>query len=71
MSDPVIYLVAQDNGDKYLVEASSRAQAIRHVARNMFDAKPATPRDVARLMGDGLTVESAKQQEADEAETRG
>jgi hypothetical protein len=59
-----IYLVSQDVGNKYLVDAATPAQALRHVAAGMFDVKVATPHDVARLVADGVAVESAGEQEA-------
>ncbi len=54
-----IYLVTINNEEKHLVDASSQSQAIRHVARNMFSAKPATTHEVAALIGDGAKVEKA------------
>lgn len=59
-----IYLVSQDVGNKYLVDAATPAQALRHVAAGMFDVKVATPHDVARLVADGVKVETAGEQEA-------
>lgn len=66
-----LYVVAVDTGHKYLVDAGSASQAIRHVTRNMCSATPATPKDVARLMDEGVKVESAKDAEAAEAGVRG
>lgn len=69
-----LYVIAQDTGQKFLVDAPNAAQAIRHVTAGMFEAKPATPKDVARLMDEGVKVETAtrdKAAEADAASVRG
>jgi hypothetical protein len=63
--------VSQDVGNKYLVDAATPAQALRHVTAGMFSVTPATPKDVARLMDDGVKVENARDAEAAEAATRG
>lgn len=55
-----IYVVL--NGDeRRLVEATSAAQAIRHCVANKYSAKPATPKEIAQFMRDGLTVEKANE----------
>ncbi len=59
-----LYIVSQDTGDKYLVDAATPAQALRHVTTGMFYVKPATPKDVARLVADGVKVQSADAREA-------
>lgn len=60
MAEGVLYVVSDsEKGDERLVDANSRAQAIRHVSLGRFGAKPATPRDVARLMDAGIRVEDA------------
>lgn len=42
-----------------LVEATSQAQAIRHVVSDLYRAEVATTKDVAQAMGSGLQVEVA------------
>ena len=54
-----IYIVSQDTGDKYLIGAATPAQALRHVTTGMFDVKAASPKDVARLVAEGVKVQSA------------
>ncbi len=54
-----IYVIEQSNGDVFMVEAGSQAQAIRHTVRSLFKARPAKPQDVAKLIGDGVKVEKA------------
>lgn len=53
-----IYIVT--SGEKsHLVQATSQAQALRHVAGKTFLVEVAKAIDVARLMSDGTTVETA------------
>ena len=48
------------NGDKsYLVQASSQAQALRHIAGKHYTVDVAKAVDVAQLMGKGVQVETA------------
>lgn len=60
-----IYSVSNttDNSTR-LVLASNPAQALRHVANNLFDVKAATAMDVANLMAKGAVVEQSKAEEA-------
>ena len=62
-----IYVVSQDTGDKFLIDAATPAQALRHVTAGMFDVKAASPKDVARLVGEGVKVEAAKAEATQEA----
>ncbi len=64
MADTRIYLVVEKGAgaSKRLVEATSAAQAIRHCARNVYEAQAAAPKDVAALMGSGVTIEQATEQ---------
>lgn len=71
MSPTRIYTVAQETGDKFLIEAATPAQALRHVTAGMFRVEVASAKDVAQLMAQGVKVESAKAAEATEAATRG
>jgi hypothetical protein len=47
-----------------LVEAASPAQALRHVARGTFRVAVAGSLEVARMMGHGVTVERATDDDA-------
>jgi hypothetical protein len=48
------------SGDKtHLVQATSQAQALRHVAGKTFGIEVAKSIDVATLMSKGVTVETA------------
>ena len=53
-----IYLV-RHNLECRLVDASSAAQAIRHVVADRYTAKPATAKDIAVHMSAGVAVETA------------
>ena len=45
------------NSQSHLVQASSQAQALRHVAGKLYLVEVAKAIDVAQLMGKGATVE--------------
>lgn len=50
------------NGDKsYLVQASSQAQALRHIAGKHYTVDVAKAIDVAQLMSKGAQIEVATQ----------
>lgn len=62
-----IYLVRQIVASKpddivtsYLVEATSRSQAERHVAAKLIQSEIAKPQDIVSFMGAGGKVETAK-----------
>ena len=58
MSDQRIYKVT--NGDKeYLVQATSQAQALRHVAGRLYSVEIAKSLDVAQMMLSGIQLEVA------------
>jgi len=61
MANTRIYVVLDHGGTKKhrLVEATSAAQAIRHCARNVYEAKPATPKALAAIMSAGVQIERA------------
>lgn len=59
MANDRIYVVTHGD-EQRMVEASTPAQAIRHVTRGAFTAKPAGARDVAYLMGRGVVVEKSE-----------
>ena len=47
------------NGQVYLVQASSQAQALRHIAGKLYQIDVAKAIDVAAMMGQGASVEVA------------
>ena len=53
-----IYVVT-NGGAQHLVQASSQAQAIRHIAGKTFDVRIAKTLDVAQLMSKGKILETA------------
>ena len=58
MADQRLYKVT--NGDKtYLVQATSQAQALRHVAGRVYAVDIAKPLEVAHLMSAGIPLEVA------------
>ena len=58
MADQRIYKVT--NGDKsYLVQATSQAQALRHVAGRLYSVEIAKSLDVAQMMLSGIQLEVA------------
>jgi hypothetical protein len=74
MSESRIYSVLDGDIDAVrLIEATSAAAAIRHVAAQRYRVSIAKPKDVAYHMAQGVKVEQAKRPiaEAVEAELRG
>jgi len=63
MADTRIYLVSINGSEKpedsRLVDASSAAQAQRHVAKKLLPVRVASQRDIARLVAAKVSVESA------------
>lgn len=59
MSSKRIYIITDKHGHSRLVEATNPAQALRHVANDMYAVRPAGTYDVARLVKDGAPVEQA------------
>ena len=57
-SEQRIYKVA-GAGSVYLVQASSQAQALRHIAGKLYQIDVAKAIDVAAMMGQGASVEVA------------
>ena len=55
-----LYRVTQDNGEQHLIDAATPAQALRHVTAGMFTVAIASPKEVAGMMANGVTVETAK-----------
>ena len=66
MADQRIYKVTGNN-TSHLVQASSQAQALRHVAGKQYQVEVAKAVDVAQLMTKGHAVEVASftQEQAD------
>lgn len=54
-----IYLVEVDDGCRYMIEANSKHQAERHVARQMITARPMTAKEALELAAKGEKVEKA------------
>lgn len=46
-------------GPDHLVDASGQSQAIRHVVRDRYEARIATPHEVANLVTNGVAIETA------------
>ena len=42
-----------------LIDAISKAQAITFITKDLYEARPATTKEVAALMGKGVKVEEA------------
>lgn len=65
-----IYVVEMKGAKPKLIDATTAAQAIRHVAKGIISAKVATAKQTAELMKAGASLESAgdtdEQVEADE-----
>lgn len=60
-----IYAVTDKlSGSARLIQAQSAAQAIKHVANDMFDVKAATAAVVANLMSKGTKVEAPSEEKA-------
>lgn len=67
MTDTRIYLVSINGSEKAedsrLVDASSAAQAQRHVAKKMLPVRVASQRDIARLVAAKVAVETSGKDE--------
>lgn len=64
-----IYKVTNTKSETYsLVEATSQAAAIKHVASGLFSAKVAKQSDFVQAMNDGQQVEKAKADVAEDAQ---
>lgn len=62
MAETRIYLIEEKGaitGGYRLIEATSSSQAVRHCAQKTYQAKPATPKDIAKFMSCGVTIENA------------
>ncbi len=54
-----IYVVAGGGGKDRLIRATSRAQAVRHVAAGVFKVKVASQDDLIRILTAGGSTETA------------
>jgi hypothetical protein len=61
-----IYLVSDGENIEKLVRATNRAQAIRHVTKQIFDARVAGQFDLVRLLENDTPIETAAEESADE-----
>lgn len=55
-----IYRVDEQGGSARLVMAQSAAEALRYVTTPKYKVRPASPSDVAEVMGKGAAVEAAE-----------
>ncbi len=55
----VVRRTGDNTGENRLVEATSQAQAIRHVTGGIYTAEVAKTKDLADLMASGAKVEKA------------
>lgn len=63
MQTRIYAVTSKIDGKARLVEAANPAQAMRHVAHDLFEVAPANARTVATLMGQGITLETGKAEE--------
>lgn len=54
-----IYVVTCKDRPTRLVEANNPNQAIRHCVKQVYAAHTANAKDVARYLGEGMTIEVA------------
>lgn len=60
-----IYIVNMKGAKPKLVDATTAAQAVRHVAKGLITTKVATAKETAELMQQGVQLESAAVQEGE------
>lgn len=70
MSSQRIYLVTTHKGDRRLVRASHRSQAVNHVARTMMEASVARQDELVELVSKGVKVETVRDTDTDELFTK-
>lgn len=63
-----IYIVNMKGAKPKLVDASTAAQAVRHVAKGLITTKVASAKETAELMKQGVELEVAGQDEQQELE---
>lgn len=59
-----VYLVTAINGDKRLVRASNKAQAVNHCAKSTFSASLPSQDELFELAGKGVKIENAVEESA-------
>jgi hypothetical protein len=60
MADSRFYVVTQSDNTRRLVEATNAAQATKYAAKKwIISVAAASARDVAELLGAGVTIEKA------------
>lgn len=64
MQQRIYAVTTKADGKGRLVLAQTPAQAMRHVANDLFDVKAASAATVAKLMGAGVQLEQSAHQEA-------
>lgn len=55
-----IYIIGTPDNKVRLVKASTRAQALSHVASSLLTLRIASQDDLVKSLGDGVEVENAK-----------
>jgi hypothetical protein len=55
-----IYIIGTPDNKVRLVKASTRAQALSHVANTLLTLRIASQDDLVKSLGDGVEVENAK-----------
>lgn len=61
MQERIYQVTHKTTGTTRLVEAANPAQAMRYVAHDLYEVKPANARAVATLMKNGTTLEQSKE----------
>jgi ribosome biogenesis SPOUT family RNA methylase Rps3 len=61
MSQKRIYVVGNGTDKRWLINAVSPAQAVRHVVKAQYTVAPATTYEVADLVVKGVELEEAKE----------
>lgn len=60
MQTRIYTVISKTDNKTRLVEAANPAQALRHVAHDLFEVKPANAMKVASLMLEGVEYERSK-----------
>lgn len=62
-----IYVVEEriDDGSKWLVQASSQAQALRHICEGLYEVRVVKTVEMAELIKNGVQIESATEKAAE------
>jgi len=55
-----IYIIGTPDNKVRLVKATTRAQALSHVANSLLTLRIASQDDLVKSLGDGIQVENAK-----------